>query len=84
MQMEALEAVHRESRRLPPIQKVSAAVLLGLEVDAQCKYSCRVNFKLKRQVQFSGSVSLQKLFKIIDLCFVFIIIIQINKKDFCY
>lgn len=23
MQMEALEAVHRESRRLPPIQKVS-------------------------------------------------------------
>lgn len=25
MQMEALEAVHRESRRLPPIQKVSVA-----------------------------------------------------------
>lgn len=25
MQMEALEAVHRESRRLPPIQKVSSA-----------------------------------------------------------
>lgn len=28
MQMEALEAVHRESRRLPPIQKVSVALHL--------------------------------------------------------
>lgn len=27
MQMEALEAVHRESRRLPPIQKVSVVPL---------------------------------------------------------
>lgn len=26
MQMEALEAVHRESRRLPPIQKVSGVL----------------------------------------------------------
>lgn len=29
MQMEALEAVHRESRRLPPIQKVSVALQLA-------------------------------------------------------
>ncbi len=29
MQMEALEAVHRESRRLPPIQKVSVALHLA-------------------------------------------------------
>lgn len=29
MQMEALDAVHRESRRLPPIQKVSVALFLA-------------------------------------------------------
>lgn len=36
MQMEALEAVHRESRRLPPIQKVSVP-----EVKKTQRLKCR-------------------------------------------
>lgn len=36
MQMEALEAVHRESRRLPPIQKVSVALFLAAGTSVVC------------------------------------------------
>lgn len=57
MQMEALEAVHRESRRLPPIQKVSVT-LQQLRLNIQFIYTCMVEWNIFQMQPFQKIFSM--------------------------